>query len=875
MNRKYILKLSLQVFVVSLVIMLTGCREAFEGIFSDDIAAGDEVMFTTSLRRTVITRSGDSDYSFVKSPYTFTISMFEGDDASASAVATADYTVVNNSNDGTLESTAPLYWPSNQKAYRFTVTAGSNVLSGTQSLFADWLKQDRLEGASPDNSRKPSEWKRYNEQTFNPAGEDYKKIPLYLKHKRSQITVILKAGEGVNPEALTYEAAQKDISATIFSYGSYGSSPLEIVPLLEKYEEGGETTICYKAIVAPYDYSANKESDLIAKIRLSNQNFSFYAGNDSRYESENLTSEAINTIDNNYKLDEGKHLKLTVKLSRDSRNVKMMAAIKDWDEEVNNLICDDFGNQGSPIKIATKDALVAFLHNPDENKAGNVAFLEGDADFTIDDTWEPCSLNCTLNLGGKTIKIKKRFFSTIGNVASLQNGTIQAEDNVDAAIAETNNGTIEDVKITAAANVYATKAGAVVNNKGVISKCRSAIEVKGANGVDYVGGIAATSLSEGNKTAIINACTVTNRVAGSNVAGGIVGQASGTVSNNTFEYGITLRQNANHKNIVGVSEGELLAQGNAWPTKAKATDGMENATPEEERYDGIIDAVGDFSLTSNEATKSYRIARDIIIQNSETASQSSLGEVKYQLEGNNKTFYTDKMIFSTISGSVSNLVVKVTTNLVATNNGSDQDVMAPLAYSVSGEQAKVNNVKVYTDDNKIQASNPAGLVVWAEDGATISNCEVTANVVAEIHNKTTNTERKYAGGIVALAAKATVTQCVFHSASKLPAVPEATVLYYGGIVGGIASKSGVTPELTITDCTNFCSSYITNPEGLYHGGILGYAMKDGGQNATKGCQGNWWPDNMQGKASKGVAAIQDGTTADAVIGKRNSQKPTE
>ena len=868
MNRKYILKLSLQVFVVSLVIMLTGCREAFEGIFSDDIAAGDEVMFTTSLRRTVITRSGDSDYSFVKSPYTFTISMFEGDDVSAFAVATADYTVVNNSNDGTLESTAPLYWPSNQKAYRFTVTAGSDALSAVQSDFEDWLEQDRLEGESP-SSRKPNEWKEYNEQD-NITGADAKKIPLYLKHKRALITVILKAGEGVNPDALSYEAAQKDISATVYSYGTPN---LEIEPLLEKYEEDGENTICYKAIVAPYNYSANKESDLIAKIRLSNQNFSFYAGNDSRYESEYLTSEAINTINNNYKLDEGKHLKLTVKLSRDSRNVKMTAAIKDWDEEVNNLICDDFGNQGSPIKIATKDALVAFLHNPDGNKAGNVAFLEGDADFTIDDTWEPCPLNCTLNLGGKTIKSKKRFFSTIGSVASLQNGTIQAEGIVDAAIAETNNGSIEDVKIIAAANVYVTKAGAVVNNKGVISKCRSAIEVKGGDNVNYVGGIAATSLSEGNKTAVINACIVTNRVAGSDVAGGIVGQASGIVSNNTFEYGVTLRQNAKHKNIVGASGGELLAQGNAWPTKA--TDGMENATPEEVRYDGIIDGVGDFSWTVNEATKSYRIARDIIIQNSETASQSSLGEVKYQLEGNNKTFYTDKMIFSTISGSVSNLVVKVTTNLVATNNGSDQDVMAPLAYSVSGEQAKVNNVKVYTDNNIIQASNPAGLVVWAEDGATISNCEVTANVVADIHNKTTNTERKYAGGIVALADKAIVTQCVFHSASTLPAVPEATVLYYGGIVGGIASKSGVTPELTITDCTNFCSSYITNPEGLYHGGILGYAMKDGGLNATKGCQGNWWPDNKQGKASKGVAAIQDGTTADAVIGKRNSQKPTE
>lgn len=872
MIRKYILKLSQLVLVVSLVVTVTGCRETFENIFSDDIAAGDEVMFTTSLRSTVVTRAIDySGYSFVNSPYKFTISMFEGNDATAAAIATSEYSVDTNSEKGDLKSDKPLYWPSNQKAYRFTAFAGSKDLSAAQSTFGDWLEQDRLEGESP-SSRKPNQWKEYNEQD-NITGDDAKKIPLYLKHKRALITVILKAGEGVKPEALTYEAAQKDISATIYSYGT---TNLEIEPLLEKYEEGGEKTICYKAVVVPHNYSSNKDSELITKIRLSNQSFSFYAGNDSRYNDPNLTNEVKSDIDNCYNLEEGKHLKLTVTLSRDSRNVTMTASIKDWDEDVNNLICDDFGNQGAPKQIKTKSDLFTFLKNPDENKAGNVAFLEGDDDYTFPDDWEPCSLNCTLNLGGKTLKSKKRLFSTIGNVACLQNGTVHIEGTVDAAIAETNNGSIEDIIITASTNARATTAGAVVNNVGVISKCRSEVEVAGGTEVAYVGGIAATSLSSSGKTAIIHACTVTNRVGGSNndaKIGGIVGQASGTVSSNTFKYGVTLSQGANHKNIVGdvVGEGNSF-ENNAWPTKAD--NDMENATLKEERYDGIIDNEGDFACTTNDASYSYRIARDITILNP-GAEKSVFGDVKYQLEGNGKTLSTSKMIFYIIYGSVSNLNVQVLADLDATNDGSDVDVMAPLAYSVSGENAKIDHVKVYTGTNHIKASNPAGLVVWAENGATISNCEVTANIVADIKNLTTSTERKYAGGVVALTSTATVTQCIFHSASTLPALSGATVLYYGGIVGGVAKRDGVTPVLTITDCTNFCSSYITNPEGVYHGGILGYAMTHEGLNATKGCQGNWWPDNKEGKVSKGVAAIQSGTTIDAVIGKRNSQKPTE
>ena len=117
---------------------------------------------------------------------------------------------------------------------------------------------------------------------------------------------------------------------------------------------------------------------------------------------------------------------------------------------------------------------------------------------------------------------------------------------------------------------------------------------------------------------------------------------------------------------------------------------------------------------------------------------------------------------------------------------------------------------------------------------------------------------------------------MFHSGSKLyTELNDAKIIYYGGIVGGVSSWTAETPQVTITDCTSFCSSYIIVSEDAYHGGILGYAMLENGENATKDCQGNWWwPNNLDGKPAKGVAAYQGGSQ-DAVIGKRNAITPKE
>ena len=224
------------------------------------------------------------------------------------------------------------------------------------------------------------------------------------------------------------------------------------------------------------------------------------------------------------------------------------------------------------------------------------------------------------------------------------------------------------------------------------------------------------------------------------------------------------------------------------------------------------------------------------------------------------------MIFNGITGQVHDLTVYVKSNLETTQDAtSATDAIAPLAFEVHGATAEISNIKVkMADGTVIKASNPAGVVVWAWDGATISNCEAKVNIFANVATSITQ-GRKFAGGIVSTVSKATVTQCILHSGSTLDGT-EAKVLYFGGIVGGIEKKDGSndTPELTITDCTCF----ITLAEDEKHGGILGNALLGTSEIATKDCQGNWWPSDCNG-VGKFVGSIE------ATIGKRNAITPSE
>ncbi len=898
-SNKILYRLWQLALIACMTVSLSSCRETFESFFSDDIEEGEEVMFTTSLPNVAVTRASEDEfkkqmsaYTAVSKAYEFTISMFAKGETTA--IGTGTYqpasTVTKDENDneivkydkiGTLKSleNKALYWPSTTIEYGFLATAGEEKLSSEQDSKDKWLKQDLLKGygyiqqyngtdggidkLDDFNYRTANEWKKKNKEIKLVTNEEeYKMIPLYLQHQRALITVKLKAGEGVSSKSLWPSNAAKEVVSRIYSHTKNSPDTTSIKPLARwELEEGGDTIMCYDAIVEPWDYNSNLSDNLITKISLSGQNYSFYRVNDTTPNS-----------DDNYDLAAGKHLTLTITLGRESRKALMTAYIEDWTENVTTTICDDHGNAGEPRYIETRDDLLDFLTGLD-NKAGNVGLVLKDINLDsttvrYPDEWGSYDLRCTLNLGGWKLKGTHCFLNTLESTANLQNGKIQIGANVESAIANTNNGTIDDVKIIAINGAHATVAGAVVENTGSIIKCHSSIEVSGST-AEYVGGIAAKS-NTGTTSGKITGCTVTNRVDGGTTAcGGIVGLANGDVTNNVFEYGITLSQRNICKNIVGEIVGEHDFSKNSWPT-TDANPNLTNAATEN-LYTGIIDRETEFALATG---KRYRLARDFTVS-------STKDDVAYELDGNGKTISTSAMIFKTISGQVHDLTINVTKNLEAEHETDDRDVMAPLAEAVVGPTAEINNIVVYAKGITIQASNPAGVVVWAAGGAKVVNCEATANIVAKVVNLTSG-ERKYAGGIVSSASIATISQCVFHKDCELkPAtgVTGAETVYYGGIVGGIGSWNGETPELTITDCASFCESYITTPEDAYHGGVLGYAQKEVNTsyyNATKDCQGNWWPDNGD-KISNGVAlkGLADGYSVEKTIGKRNAVKPEE
>lgn len=873
MKRNYLYKLSQLVLMITFILGVTGCNETLDSLFSDDISEGEEVMFSASLSTNTVTRSLVG-YSLPKEKYQFTIGMYTDD---THKVDSGIYNTIIDDEIGTLEAETPLYWHSTTTAYGFKATAGTTDLEADQTTEDNWLLQDRLEGEA-DGYRKARDWKSYNQETQLVSNDaDYKKIFIPMQHKRSLISIILKAGEGVSRKALAYDVAENDLSARIYSYTAGAAKPLEIMPLVkeekihyDKDKNGGAedsvSTTRYDAIVQPYDYSANPSTDLITKISLSGQHYSFYAQNDY------LFADPDNSNKASYNLEPGKRLVITVTLSRDSRKILMSAYVEDWTEEVTNTICDDYGNAGEPIKISNRTELIEFLASDEKNKPGNVALVTNNID--LQDWNSNYNLYCTLNLGGKTIMSNHRFLDSLLDAATLQNGAIQIGGVVDAAVATTNKGAIEDIRVTekdTTATVQATAAGVVVNNTGTISKCHSALKVSGGTG-DYVGGIAATSLSEENKIAIIDGCTVTNRVEGGNQkGGGIVGKANGYINNNTFEYGITLNQSKSQfKNIVGERDNNhatFKADNNAWPTVDKnlvddATE-IANAVAADKLYSGIIDCEAELEAsttsTYNLDNSRYRLAKDITVQN-------TTGDVNYELDGNGKTISTKAMIFNAIAGKVHNLTVLVVNDLVTTQDESTAtDAIAPLAFSVHGSSAEISDIKVKTvNDAVIKASNPAGVVVWAYDNATVKNCEVQVNLYANLNTKIEQ-GRKFAGGIVSTVSKATVTQCIFHSTGKIEGT-DSKVLYLGGIVGGIEKKEGTNdiPELTITDCTSF----ITLPKDEHHGGILGNA-KFGEADATSSvCQGNWWQSDCNGVGTKNGSD-------ESLIGKRNAITPSE
>lgn len=285
-----------------------------------DIKPGDPVAFTLLPSVKAQTRAKEKDDSFdsyaaIENGYELTIEMFG---TGAVSKGSAVYSITGGAlNPQTLGS--QLYWPDNTLAYGFKATAGTTTLEADQSNATNLRNQDRLEGyafvplkngedllydKNNLNYMTSKEWKAAN-VTFGEIGDNQKKIPLYLEHKRSKITIILKAGAGVERSTL---ATASNITMKIYSY--QGSTTTEITPCASAatvdYTDSdpggaaaGVATTKYEAIVEPFNYQTEDKS--IARITLTTPNKTF------TYKPSNGTGA--------YNLTAGQHLTITITLT--------------------------------------------------------------------------------------------------------------------------------------------------------------------------------------------------------------------------------------------------------------------------------------------------------------------------------------------------------------------------------------------------------------------------------------------------------------------------------------------------------------------------------------------------------------------------------
>ncbi len=892
-NKYYTLILT---FLSSL--LLTGCTDAVESLFSDNIEEGEEVMFTTYLSenkvysRAEVSHVGDNytldnaQYSPIVAGYDFTIKMYErteGEDANGEnkkLVGTATYS--SQDKTAVLKPSSLLYWPSTQKQYAFEATAGAATLSDEQTTPELVQKQDFLHGYAFEptitndewtdnlnalNFHTPAEWSKINKQR---GISDSRQIPLFIRHQRAMVTVILKAYNTYDKKKLAFEnyGDGKSVIGYINSYDAETSAETKINPYAFKqdiiYGSNTEKTIAYQAVVEPHNYLT--ENDVLTEVKIAGSRYRFRPSNDFKYKTDE-------TVKNAYNLQAGQHLIITATIGNDARQISITAQIEDWDTKTIKVSRDDFGNSGLQMIIPDKAKLIEFLSSTTYNVPGAVGIVNATSiDLDEGKKWESkYNLKATLNVAGATLCTSGRLLNNITSTGALQNAKIKIPKNVtlSSAVAQNNNGVINLVSVNAESTATATVAGLVDNNdKGIITNCSSNIHVYGEgieyNGKKYVGGIAGISHSQTEGNAIIAAidgCKVDARIDGTSndvYGGGIAGYADGQVSKNTFEYGITLLQDKKRfKNIVAdySKNGTVNNAGNSWVTKDVNICGevaFDNnyINP----YDAVIDCQSELAeaLTKTEynlANKRYRLADSFSLTNWTTTK-----DVTFILEGNNKIITTDGMLFKTISGKVSNLTVKINGNLIAASNDNNTDAIAPFAYAVSGENAEINNIKVkMTSNNYVQAANPSGLVVWAEKGAKIINCQSNAHVVAYLSKTPTNGASFLVGGIVSNANNAEISGCSYHADNSTlyqrvaTGATEYDKVFFGGILGGINS----THEITLNDgnisdydvMIKSCNSWFVPAEKSKNTGtIVGYSVYNNNMLIDTNCQGNWWKD---------------------------------
>lgn len=1034
-----------QLSIISLLLCLFwGCQDAIEEPASGEAGdlTGQVVQFGGYLPGGIATRAAEpyTHYSRMSQAYTLQVTMLQKGVTTETTASYAPKSTDEEANQGLLQPKAgetPLYWPNSVTKCGFTATAGSADLDADQSDETKWLEQDRLEGyaAVPEAATSEGttsyvvpetapymthkEWYQANRTWRDALGlttaDKYKVVPLFMKHQRAWISVILKAGEGVKADDLDYAKTLTSLTAEIYSYataaaaegGEATTKELKVSPWKRAQEVdyggtvGEKPSTRLEAIVQPFDYGKAAELP-ICVLNLSNMKYSFYAKNDSRAKDETQDWK------DDYNLTPGKHLVITVTLSND-RKVLITSYLEDWKVEQDDISSDDYGNQSPPIQIPSVAKLKEFLGSSEKNAAGQMGVITQSLDLS-GENWVPRTLKATLNLAGNTLTLNdKPLLEKMESSATLTNGQIKVKGTVQAAVCLENSGTVDRIRVDEEnPAACAWQAGLVVTNHGFITSCSSNLKVAGyyegdtpPTGYDgssmlYIGGIAGVSIpkEEGQTTVpTISHCTVTARVdlapaikekvgklIGENIVngkpftpltgwknghicgGGIVGAATGIVSDNKFEYGITLLTNSyvegvHFRNIVykeatGFTGRELRAEGNEWPTNvpnSTTPDGVtgthiKNARAASLLYDGVINSQSELQVLVwensryNQAGKRYRVVESFTIFSDKEQSENGIGwqlgkksniltnaqqgNVLFELDGNDMTITLDgtkkieykdskngtrlssdataPMLFINITGKIHDLTVHCAKSLYGipvynedTEANELTDICSPLGYALVG--GELENVKVTAaKDVFIQAAVAAGMVCWAKGGATMTNCESAVGVRLRYGKDLPPNALRYAGGLVAQAGRATLTNCRYVSPEELaggnlvckndknPKKPTGDgTVYIGGIVGGTVVESAEAasaelPHLVMKDCSSWYANGLEKVSNgtTTKGSIIGRSNYAPSANVEEqgvhDCGGNWWP---VGWAGVGTWTQGEGLTEEKVIGKRNGVQP--
>lgn len=908
------------ILLAAVVAGFNSCKDEISLIADDGSIpdmTGEQVTFNTALSSAVesLSRSYIYDdnyqgsYKPINDAYKLKITMWQKQGDTETQLRTCTY--VPDGTKGFLKASpaageSALYWDSSTTPYAFSVAAGTDTPEADQSNKAKWLAQDALVGygfeplvssdplrisldsSDEKNYHTAKEWYQYNklwmkneEQGMVPK-TDLKRIPLFLTHTRSWITVILKAGEGVDRSVLDYDNgnAASRISTEIFSYTSDPETP--VTPWMqacdvvyEKDVNGAAETrrgVRYDAIVTPHDYVGYSPAfdHRICKINVSSQNFSFYPSNDPKYETymrEGMSdSDVWAYMDKAYNPKAGVHVTYTVTLSRESRKILITAYVEDWTELVTQSICDDFGMNGDPITIQNRQQLIDFLKDESQNKPGNVAIVSAaaidldvkkDGESLTDDPWsnyKGCDLKCTLNLGGSVLSTSSQFVNDIAASGSIINGSIHMKSgsSVKTAVCGTNEGSIEYLSVTADAGAKASVAGIAQTNYGTITKCRSSLPVQGDGSTNFVGGIAAKSIFKVDQTTIpvIDNCEVTARVGIPNgtscYGGGIVGQAAGRVSNCTYEYGVSLleslrKDGSNHPLLLSIinqaQDGQdLTAYSNQWPTADTNTIGnhaLANANLRTSGlYHAVIDCQAELAELVKEGSEYNASGKNYRIADSFTVSSDAGWPLK------SSTFTTDNSthgnVLFLLEGNGKTITLtgeKEINNYGATSSSSTTVYSAPMLFN--NIMGTVQNLNIYCEKSlygnpvfnqetgKNTYTDGCGTLAYAVFGGTVRNVTVYGASGAFVQAST-------AGGIVvSLHNGSTIENCDCFMPVKMylphegdADVGDAAKYYSGGIAA--CSENGT---VTVTQCryiNTVSKSYTgTKQPNCFLGGIVG------------------------------------------------------